>query len=188
MREYEIMISGGMYIPLDEELTAMRRSAKELLDAINSVTYEINAKDARMDTCRKLFGSIGESFCLQPPFYCDYGKNTHIGDFVFINFNCVFLDVSPIKIGSHVMFGPNVQIYTATHPLDAVERNSGREGSKPIEIKDDVWVGGSVVICPGVTIGERSVLAAGAVVTKDVPPDVVVGGNPAKIIKRITVT
>jgi len=184
MREYEIMISGGMYNPLDEELVAMRRAARELLAAINSSPFEIYPSDQRHASCRKLFGAAG-SFILQPPFYCDYGRNIHIGDGVYFNFNCVILDVAPVKIGSGTMFGPNVQIYTATHPLEHTARNSGREFGKPVTIGDNVWVGGSAVICPGVTVGDRCVIAAGAVVTKDVPPDVVVGGNPARIIKEI---
>lgn len=108
-----------------------------------------------------------------------------VGERVFFNFNCVVLDVAPVTIGSRTMFGPNVQIYTATHPLNHIERSSGREYAKPIKIGEDVWVGGSVVICPGVTIGNRSVIGAGSVVTKDIPDDVFAAGNPCKVIRHL---
>ncbi len=186
MREYDKMIAGEMYDPTDPELMKMRSDARELLDLINASTKDIFGDDPRAAVCRKLFGGMGKNCILQPPFYCDYGRNIRLGDNVFLNFNCIMLDVAEVTIGSYVMFGPNVQIYTATHPLDSVERNSGREGAKPIVINDYVWVGGSAVICPGITIGERSVIAAGAVVTKDVPPRVLVGGSPARIIKHIS--
>ncbi len=112
--------------------------------------------------------------------FCDYGYNIHAGEQVFFNFNCVLLDVMPIRIGANVLFGPHVQIYTATHPLDAVERRKRLESAKPIAIGDDCWIGGGVIISPGVTIGARSVLGAGAVVTRDIPTDTIAVGNPAK--------
>lgn len=108
-----------------------------------------------------------------------------VGEKVFFNFNCVVLDVAEVKIGSRTLFGPNVQIYTATHPIDPVERTSGLEYAKPIRIGEDVWVGGSAVICPGVTIGNRCVIGAGSVVTKDIPDDVFAAGNPCRVIRSI---
>jgi maltose O-acetyltransferase len=124
-----------------------------------------------------------ESTWIQPPFYCDYGSNIVLGEKVFFNFNCVVLDVMKVKIGSRSMFGPNVQIYTATHPLDHRERAGGLEFAKPVSIGEDVWIGGSAVICPGVQIGDRSVIGAGSVVTKDIPADVFAAGNPCKVIR-----
>jgi maltose O-acetyltransferase len=122
---------------------------------------------------------------LQPPFFCDYGSNIHLGKKVFFNFNCVVLDVCEVRIGDRTMFGPAVQVYAATHPLDAAERSSGRELGKPVVIGADVWVGGGAVICPGVTIGDRAVIGAGAVVTRDVPAGVFAAGNPCRVIKTI---
>jgi maltose O-acetyltransferase len=121
---------------------------------------------------------------IEPPFFCDYGYNIYIGERVFFNFNCVLLDVMPIRIGSNVMFGPNVQLYTAAHPVNALERRQGTEFAKPITIGDDSWVGGSAIISPGVTIGDRCIVGAGAVVTKDIDSDTIVGGNPAKPIGK----
>lgn len=184
MSEYEKMISGELYSANDAELVSMRREARDLLNRINSSAQDIKEGE-RLDLCRQLFGKAGKGLWLQPPFYCDYGRNIEFGENVFLNFNCVFLDVAKIVIGSNVMFGPNVQIYTATHPLDAVTRREGLELGKTITIGNDVWIGGHSVICPGVTIGDESVVAAGSVAVKDVPPKVVVGGNPAKIIKEL---
>jgi maltose O-acetyltransferase len=183
MTENEKMLAGEFYFALDPELVAMRNAARILLDKINATAVE--APGAALPHFKQLFGAVGEGFIAQAPFYCDYGRNIYLGDNVYFNFNCVILDCAKVTIGSNVMFGPNVQIYTATHPLDAAMRKAGKEFAKPITIREQVWVGGSVVICPGVTIGERSVLAAGAVITKDVPPGVLVGGNPATIIKDV---
>ena len=185
MSEFEKMCSGELYFALDPELVRMRNAARALLDKINATAMEITADDPRRPLFAQLFGEVGECFLLQAPFYCDYGKNIFLGDNVYFNFNCVILDSAKVTIGSRSMFAPNVQIYTATHSLDSEVRKSGKEFAKPITICEDVWVGGSAVICPGVTICERSVIAAGAVVTKDVPAGVLVGGNPAKIIKPV---
>ncbi len=143
--------------------------------ALNNSRDEEEALRAQI--LQELFGSAGESPWIQPPFFCDYGTNITLGDKVFFNFNCVVLDVAAVRIGNHTMFGPNVQIYTATHPMDAAERRRGLEFAKPISIGDDVWVGGSAVICPGVTIGSRSIIGAGSVVTRDVPGGCVCGGE-----------
>ena len=121
---------------------------------------------------------------MQPPFYCDYGSNIHLGQRVFFNFNCVVLDVCPVRIGDFTLFGPSVQIYTATHPLDATLRRT-QEYGKPVTIGSDVWVGGAAVICPGVTIGARSVIGAGSVVTRDIPEEVFAAGNPCRVIRGI---
>ena len=125
---------------------------------------------------------------IEPPFFCDYGYNIHTGKNVFFNFNCVLLDVMPIRIGANVLFRPNVQIYTATHPVDALERHKGPKLARPISMGNDCWMGGSAVISPGVSIGDRCIVGAGTVVTRDVPPDTVpdtvVVGNPARPLVR----
>lgn len=184
MTQYEKMIAGDLYDANDAELVSMRYEVRALLDKLNKSAQDIKTGD-RLRLCRKIFRKVGKGFWLQPPFYCDYGKNIELGDNVYFNFNCIILDVARVTIGSSVLFGPNVQIYTAGHPINWKKRNEGQEYGKPITIGDYVWVGGSVVVCPGVSIGCRSVIAAGAVVTKDVPSDVVVAGNPARVIRKL---
>lgn len=184
MTEYEKMISGELYNANDVDLVRMRKETRDLLNELNSSVQDIKDGD-RLDLCKRIFGKVGSGLWLQPPFYCDYGKNIEIGDNFYCNFNCVFLDVAKITIGSNVMLGPNVHIYTAGHPLDAGLRRQGQEFGKSITIGDDVWIGGNVLLCPGISVGNESVIAAGSVVTKDVPSKVVVGGNPAKIIKEL---
>jgi maltose O-acetyltransferase len=154
------------------------------------ITYSLNqTKDTeahyRNQLIQDLFGTIEGEIGLEPPFYCDYGYNIHVGEGFFANFNCVFLDVCPIRIGKRVLMGPNVQLYTATHPMDRETRASGLEAGKPITIGDDVWIGGNAVINPGVTIGDNVVIGSGAVVTKDIPSNVFAGGNPAKVIRNL---
>ena len=183
MREYEKMIAGEMYNAMDSELVEMRLRARKLLTQINQSVEDIRT-GPRLELVKDLLGAVGKNIWLQPPFFCDYGKNITFGDSVFLNFNCVILDVAKVTIGSFVFMAPNVQIYTAGHPLDWQERRKVEFG-KPITIGDDVWVGGNAVICPGVTIGSKSVIGAGAVVTKDVPGGVVMAGNPARILKSI---
>lgn len=183
MTEKQKMLAGEMYNPLDPVLMAEREDAKLLFQEINQM--DETQKEQRNLLLQKLFGKTGKNLWVEPPFYCDYGYNITVGYNVFMNYNCCILDVMPVTIGNRVMLAPNVQIYTATHPLIAKERNSGKEFAKPITIGDDVWIGGGAIICPGVTIGDRAVIGAGAVVTKDIPNDVLVGGNPAKVIKHI---
>lgn len=139
----------------------------------------------RQELLLELLGSTGNYFYIEPTFRCDYGYNIHIGENFYANFDCVMLDVCEIRIGDNCFLAPGVHIYTATHPLNAQERISGAEYGKPVTIGDNVWIGGRAVINPGVKIGNNSVIASGAVVTKDVQDNVVVGGNPAKIIKHI---
>lgn len=182
--EKQKMLSGELYNALDPELSAERLQARLLLSELNGTLEDEDEK--RKSILKKLIPGAGPGFWLQPPFYCDYGFNIATGEKVFFNFNCVVLDVMPVKIGSRTLIGPNVQIYTATHPMDYRERADGLEYAKPITIGEDVWIGGSAVICPGVTIGDRSVIGAGSVVTKDVPPDVFAAGNPCKVIRDLT--
>jgi maltose O-acetyltransferase len=181
--EKEKMLAGELYDPLDKQLTEERLQARLLLKALNDTSE--NDTEGRARILQKLIPNAGAGLWLQPPFYCDYGTNIQIGERVFFNFNCVILDVTTVTIGSRTMFGPNVQVYTATHPIDHRARASGLEYAKPITIGEDVWIGGSAVICPGVTIGARTVIGAGSVVTKDIPADVFAAGNPCRVIRGI---
>ncbi|HUC79565.1 MAG TPA: sugar O-acetyltransferase [Flavisolibacter sp.] len=181
--EKEKMLAGELYDALDAELSADRLQTRLLLKALNDSSEDQAEERARVLT--SLLPNAGASLWIQPPFYCDYGYNIQMGERVFFNFNCVVLDVAQVTIGNRTMFGPNVQIYTATHPMNAAQRASGLEYAKPIAIGEDVWVGGSAVICPGVTIGDRTVIGAGSVVTKDIPADVFAAGNPCRVIRAI---
>ncbi len=178
------MLDGELYNALDQELIDERITTRLLLKQLNDSAE--NESELRSVVVRKLFPNASEGLWIQPPFYCDYGYNIRMGEEVFFNFNCVVLHVTYVNIGSRTLFGPNVQMYTATHPLNFRERATGLEYAKPITIGEDVWVGGSVVICPGVTIGDRCVIGAGSVVTKDVPPDSFAAGNPCKVIRSLT--
>ena len=183
MTEKEKMLAGELYNALDEELSNDRTKAGLLLRSLNNAGPGDTETIARL--LNELFPNAGKDLWIQPPFFCDYGYNIEAGEKVFFNFNCVVLDVMKVKIGSRTLFGPNVQIYTATHPMNFKERATGLEYAKPISIGEDVWVGGSVVICPGVTIGNRTVIGAGSVVTKDIPDDVFAAGNPCRVIRPI---
>ena len=177
------MLAGELYDALDKQLSEERLRTRLLLKELNDSREDQVEERGRI--LRDLIPNSGEGLWLQPPFYCDYGTNMEVGEKVFFNFNCVVLDVMRVTIGSRTMFGPNVQLYTATHPLNHKERASGLEYAKPISIGEDVWIGGSVVICPGVTIGDRTVIGAGSVVTKDMPSDVFAAGNPCKVIRNL---
>lgn len=181
-REREKMLAGEPYDPLDAELVAARIRARDLCQALNA-TRESDADDRRR-ILTELFAAGGDEVWMQPPFYCDYGSNIRLGRRVFFNFNCIVLDVCEVRIGDHTLFGPAAQIYTATHPLDYLERRTSESG-KPIDIGPDVWVGGGAIICPGVTIGARSVVGAGSVVTRDLPEAVFAAGNPCRVIRRL---
>lgn len=180
--ELEKMLAGDLYDPLDPELAAMRARARDLCQDL-AATRERDA-EARRRLLVALLGSGGDTVWMQPPFFCDYGSNIHLGERVFFNFNCVVLDVCEVRIGSFTLFGPAVQILTATHPLNAVLRRK-QELAKPITIGSDVWVGGGAIVCPGVTIGSRSVIGAGSVVTRDIPEGVVAVGNPCRVVREI---
>ena len=181
--EKEKMLAGELYDPLDIRLSEERLRARLLIKELNETSEDEPEKRRRI--LKELIPGAGTGLWLQPPFYCDYGTNIKIGEKVFFNFNCVVLDVAEVNIGSRTMFGPNVQIYTATHPMNYTDRASGVEYAKPIIIGADVWIGGGVVICPGVEIGDRSVIGAGSVVTKNIPADVFAAGNPCRVIRSL---
>ncbi len=181
--EKEKMLRGELYDATDPELVAERERARELTRKFNRTTETEHEK--RRSLLRELLGSTGEPVEVEPPFRCDYGYNVHVGDGFYANFDCVMLDVCRIELGANCWLGPGVHIYTATHPIDAEARVEGPEFGKPVTAGENVWVGGRAVINPGVTIGDNAVVASGAVVTDDVPDDVVVGGNPAAVIEEL---
>lgn len=181
--EKEKMLAGEIYNPADPELVRDREEARRKVLVYNQ-TLETEV-EKRIQILKDLLGSTGENIYMEPNIRFDYGYNTYVGENFYANFDCTFLDVCEIRIGDNCMLGPNVHIYTATHPINPFERNSGKEYGKPVNIGDNVWIGGDSIINPGVTIGDNVVIASGSVVTKDVPDNVVVGGNPAKIIKQI---
>ena len=181
--EREKMLAGELYKAWDEELVALRNRARRLTRAFNQSTEEQG--EERTALLKELFGGTGANIAIEPPFYCDYGGNIYAGNNFFMNFDCVILDVARVDIGENVMCGPKVQIYTATHPLQASERVKGPELARPIKIGNNVWIGGGAIICPGVTIGDNTTIAAGSVVVKDIPANVLAGGNPCKVIKEI---
>ncbi|MGK7394447.1 MAG: sugar O-acetyltransferase [Candidatus Cyclobacteriaceae bacterium M3_2C_046] len=181
--EKEKMLDGELYNASDPQLMAERRRARLLFQKLNASRDDEEV--LRKQIISQLFGKTGKGLWIEPPFYCDYGSHIELGHDVFINFNCTMLDVNQLTIGDKVLIGPNVQIYTATHPLDWQERARGMELAKPVKIGSHVWIGGGAIIFPGITVGERSIIGAGSVVTKDVPADTLVGGNPCKVIREL---
>jgi maltose O-acetyltransferase len=181
--ERQKMLAGELYDPMDAQLVAARERARDLCLALNA-TREAD-RDERRRILRGLFGAGGDTVWMQPPFFCDYGSNIELGERVFFNFNCVVLDVCPVRIGDFTLFGPAVQIYTPLHPFDAALRRR-QEYGKPVEIGSDVWVGGGAVILAGVRIGSRAVIGAGSVVTRDVPEGMFAAGNPCRVVREAT--
>lgn len=181
--EFQRMVSGQPYRPDDPELATARARARSLEFRYNHTPPEEH--DERQALLRALLGSVGERVEIEPMLHCDYGFNIHLGEDFYANANCVLLDVAEIRIGDQVMLAPGVQLLTATHPVDPVERTSGRELGFPITLGNRVWVGGAAVIGPGVTIGDDVVIGSGAVVVRDVPDRVVVVGNPARVVREV---
>ena len=179
--EKEKMIAGELYFANDPELVADRMFARSQSQIIN----QAESAELRSQLLKETFGRTGKKIYMEPVINFDYGYNIFVGENFYANFNCTFLDVSTIEIGDNCMFAPNVQLYTATHPLHPVKRNSGLEYAKPIKIGDNVWLGGGVIVTPGVTLGNNVVVGAGSVVTKSFPDNVVIAGNPARIIKTV---
>ena len=181
--ETERMLAGEPYDPTAPELVADRARARDLVRRYNATTEaESDRRDALL---RELFGVVADEAVVEPPVRCDYGYNVRVGDRFFANFGCVFLDVAPVEFGDRCLLGPGVHVYTPTHPIDPEERATGLERGRPVTVGDDVWIGGHAVITPGVSVGDGAVVAAGAVVTKDVPARTVVGGNPASVIREV---
>ncbi len=183
MTEKEKMIQGLPYFPGVKELQQERDYAKNLCFELNA-TNPIKRQE-RLDIIKNLFGHVGDHALIESSFYCDYGYNIFVGNYFYSNHNCVILDCAKVTIGDHVLFGPNVGLYTASHPLNAFERNDGIEYAHPINIGNNVWIGADVTIVGGVTIGDNVVVGAGSVVTKDIPSNVLAYGNPCKVIQNI---
>ena len=182
MTEKEKMLSGEWYdAASDPELLSELYACRDRIYELNRLhPRETATRDILL---RSLIGHMGRNVVILSPFFCDYGSHISIGDCTYINFNLTVLDEAPVTIGSHVFIGPGCSLLTAVHPLDVQERNKGIEKALPITIGDNVWLGGNVTVLPGVSIGEGSVIGAGSVVTRDVPPRTVVAGNPARIIR-----
>jgi maltose O-acetyltransferase len=180
--EKEKMLDGEIYFANDKILVSERTFAKKLLHKLNVTEYLMNGNSRNI--LRQLMPNAHKRLYIEPPFHCDYGYNIYSGENVYFNVNCVVLDAMKVTIGDHVFFGPSVQIYTATHPLDAIERRKV-EFSKPVSIGNDCWIGGNSVILPGVTIGNGCVIGAGSVVTKNIPDNSLAVGNPAKVIREL---
>ncbi|MEG0024559.1 MAG: sugar O-acetyltransferase [Akkermansia sp.] len=183
MTEKEKMLAGLLYDAPNEELHADRMRAKELV-------YQFNAclpseEERRREIITSLFGKTGEHFCVESPLRCDYGYNVEIGERFYANYNLVILDCARVVIGDDVLIGPNVSIYTVEHPIDPVERKTLKEFASSVRIGNGVWIGGSVTILSGVSIGDYAVIGAGSVVTRDIPASVVATGNPCHVIKEI---
>ncbi|MGL5902154.1 MAG: sugar O-acetyltransferase [Cetobacterium sp.] len=181
--EREKMIAGEMYNPMDKELLNDREVAKRFCREYNSSDdTDYNARKVLM---KGFLGKTGENLHIESSFKADYGYNIEIGENFYSNYDCLLLDICPIIIGDNAMLAPGVHIYSATHPVTPDERNSGKEYGKAVKIGNNVWIGGRSVICPGVTLGDNVVVAAGSVVTKSFQNNCIIGGNPAKIIKMI---
>jgi maltose O-acetyltransferase len=181
--EKDRMLAGELYDAADPELVADRLRARERCRALQDLPPSADAAQRRRLV--ELLLHAATDACITPPFFCDYGFNIRLGRNVFFNFNCVILDVVEVRIGSNVLCGPGVHIYTASHPLGAQERRAGREFGRPVVLGDDVWLGGGAIVCPGVTIGDRAVIGAGSVVVTDIPADVLAAGNPCRVVKPI---
>lgn len=184
MTEKEKMIEGKLYKAFGEELAGERQYAKELVFDFNGL--HPRKIEERNKIIKKLLGKIGNDFYIEPPFRCDYGYNIFVGDNFYSNYNCIILDCAKVTIGDNVLFAPNVSLFTAGHPIDHELRNTGLEYAFPITIGNNVWIGGGVIVTPGITIGNNVVIGAGSVVTKDIPDNVVAVGNPCKVLRKIT--
>lgn len=179
----ERMEAGDLYIADDPELARDSTRAIELADRYNRTWAQDRGGAALI--LRELLGGLGEDSEIRAPIFLDYGKYLSVGARTFINYNFTALDVAPITIGDDVQIGPNVQLLTPTHPVEPQPRRDKLEAAKPITVDDNVWIGGGAIVLPGVTVGQNSVVGAGAVVTRDVPANVVVVGNPARVVKEL---
>lgn len=181
MTEKEKMLNGELYLSFGDELFGERQYAKEMIFEFNSLRpTQVEKRNAIL---KELLGSMGENVFIEPPFRADYGYNIEIGDRSYANYNLTVLDCAKVVIGNDVLIGPNVNIFTAGHPINTEQRVSGLEYAYPITIGDKCWIGGGVTINPGVSIGENSIIGAGSVVTKDIPTNSIAVGNPCRVIK-----
>ncbi|MDH3651801.1 MAG: sugar O-acetyltransferase [Saprospiraceae bacterium] len=181
--ELEKMLSGDLYDANDPNLKHLRLGARALTYRFN--LSEPGEQDERQGILEELLGGMGDHCHIEPPFYCDYGRHIFLGDHCYMNFNCIILDCARVEVGDQVMFGPGVHLYAASHPLDASERSKGLELAAPIHIGRRAWLGGGVLVCQGVEIGENTTIGAGSVVTKSIPPNVFAAGNPCKVIRTL---
>ncbi|WP_372495228.1 sugar O-acetyltransferase [Micromonospora phytophila] len=179
----ERMLAGEPYIADEPEIIADLDHAAQLMERFNS--SPATDSRGRLAALRELLGELGEGTWIRPPFHCDYGWQIRIGPRGFVNYNAVFLDVAPITIGADVQIGPNAQLLTPTHPVEAEPRRNKWEAAKPITIGDNVWLGAGAIVLAGITVGENTVVGAGAVVTRDLPPNVVAVGNPARPVRQL---
>ena len=177
------MLRGELYLADDPEIAVAQARAQGLQERYNATRHD--EQELRDRLLRELLGEVGEGVVVRPPFYCDYGSHISIGARTFVNYDCVLLDVAPIRIGAACQLATRVQLLTATHPVDPEPRRLGWESAAPIELGDNVWLGGGAVVCPGVSIGEDTVVGAGAVVTRDLPAGVVATGVPARVVREI---
>jgi maltose O-acetyltransferase len=176
--EKQKMLAGEPYRASDPEIVADQAAAADWMQRFNATPPSAE----REALLRARFGTVGEGSTIRTPFHCDYGTNIHLGAGVFLNFNCVILDVVEVRIGDGTQIGPGVQILTADHPRDPAERASGLEWGRPITIGSNVWIGGGAILLPGVTVGDDAVIGAGSIVTRDVPRGATVAGNPARVL------
>ncbi len=181
----ERMINQKLYLADDDELKKARKKAKVLIRKFNSADEE--HKKYRLQLIKELFKNTGKNYYIEPPFRVDYGFNMSIGENFYANYDCIFLDIAPIKIGDNVLLGPRVGLYTAGHPVDSVIRNQGFEYGKSISIGNNVWIGGNAIINPGVSIGNNVIIGSGSIVTKNIPNNVIAVGNPCHVLRKITV-
>ena len=184
MTEQERMLAGKLFYSGNSELRSLRNRARELLSQYNSTGED--QKELRKNILAELLGTMGTHVFIKPPFRCSYGTNIHIGNHFYANMDCLILDSCPVQIGSNVMFGPRVNVFTDSHPLDPIVRTRKLVYGKPVIIGDRVWIGGGAILCPGVQIGKDSVIGAGSVVTHDIPPGAVAAGNPCRVIRKLT--
>lgn len=184
MTQWERMIQGKLFLAADPEVQQKLRNVKRLIRQLNETTE--NMLERRRELVKELFAFAGEGSYIEPPFRCDFGINTTVGKNFYANYGCCILDVCSVTIGDNVMLAPYVGIYAASHPIDPDVRASGLECGKPVNIGNNVWIGGHSCVCPGVTIGNNVVIGAGSVVCKDIPDNVVAVGNPCRVIRHIT--
>lgn len=183
--ELEKMLTGEYADITDPELHAMALHARGAIARLNALNISSLSSPEYREALLDLIPGTPDSATVLPPFFCDYGSHITLGENVFVNFNCCFLDGGTITIGDHTLIGPAVQIYTPQHPMDHVERRKPIEKALPVVIGSDCWIGGGAVICPGVTIGDRCIIGAGSVVTKDIPEGSLAVGNPARVIRKL---